>query len=264
MIHEADEALRSYLTSWLPAGAKQAISFDAPNEEWVKGIKTPTLDLFLYDLAENMDARAGDWIELRDEKGLLVALQPPVRRYELTYIVSAWGGTVADQHALLGALLQSMPAYDDIPFEHLTGRLEEQGIAVRLRIGSLDGIPDLWSALGQTPVTALALALTLPVLPPQITDLAPPASSIDLGLAGQDGAPGRKPIPSFDEEPGSAPMRGDDGKEGRLPDLPTEPLPDPDPGAVVPVPANGDRKWTAYRTRETISVKKATKRPGDK
>jgi hypothetical protein len=94
VIHEADAALRSYLSGWLPGGTKQAISFEAPTEEWVKSVKGPTLDLFLYDVAENLEARAGDWGELRDETGMLVALQPPVRRYDLTYVVSAWGGSV--------------------------------------------------------------------------------------------------------------------------------------------------------------------------
>jgi hypothetical protein len=262
VIHEADAALRSYLSSWLPGGTKQVISFEAPTEDWVKSVKAPTLDLFLYDVAENLEARAGDWGEVRDETGMLVALQPPVRRYDLTYVVSAWGGTVDEQHALLGALLTAMPAYDEVPDTHLTGSLEQQGIAVRLRVGSLVGIPDLWEALGQTPVTALALVVTMPVKPPLITDLAEPASSIDLGLAGQDGARGKKPIPTFDDAPGSGDLKGVDGKEGRVPEPPTEPLEEPDPAEVVPQPVGANRKWTAYRTRETIKVTKATKRPG--
>lgn len=255
MIHEADAALRSYLSSWLPKGSGN-VSFDAPTADWVSKVKSLTLDLFLYDVHENIEARAGDWIELRDETGMMVGLQPPVRRYDLTYAVSAWGGSIDEQHELLGTLLRAMPAYDDIPDEHLTGRLREQEIAVRLRIGNLGGFTSLWDALGQTPVTALALVATIPVLPPIITDLAPAASSMDLGLAGQDGKPGRKPIPTFEEPAGSTPMLGSDGKDGRVPEPPDEPLPEPDPAQVVPAPATGNRKWTAYRTREHIATKK--------
>lgn len=259
MIHETDEALRSYLAATLPGGAKRAISFEPPTAEWLAKVKGVTLNLFLYDVAENLEARAGDWIDVRDPAGNVIGLQPPVRRYDLTYVASAWGGTVAEQHELLGDLLRCMPAYDDIPDGHLTGRLAEQGIAVRLRVGSLEGIPDLWSALGQMPVAALALRVTMPVLPELLTDVAPATGAIDLGLSKEEGAPGRKPIPNFEGVEAGA-MRGADGKDGRIPAPPTEPLPEPDPAAIVPAGRGAGRKWTAYRSRETVTITRATKR----
>lgn len=260
MIHDADEALRSYLAAHLPGGEKQAVSFEAPTADWVAKIKGVTLNLFLYEVTENLDARGGDWAEVRDEAGNVVGLQPPVRRYDLTYVTSAWGGTVADQHELLGHVLRAMPAYDDIPDEYLVGRLEEQALAVRLRVGSLLGVPSLWESLGQTPVTAIGIRVQLPVLPAMLTDIAPAATSMDFGLAGQDGQRGKRPVPSFDEPAGSGELRGSDGKQGKVPAIPTEPLPEPDPALATPEPAGAGKKWTAYRTRETISVKKATKR----
>jgi len=96
-------------------------------------------------------------------------------------------------------------------------------------------LTDLWGSIGQKVRACATLLVTLPVLPNMLTDLAPPADSMDLGLAGQDGRPGQKPVPDLPEKSGSS--------------APVGP-------AEKPPPVDGeepDRKWS-YRKREHIKA----------
>jgi len=234
VIDDVDDALRAFLGSEL-TGKKAAVSFDAPTPEWEKSVKGATLALYLTDIRENLEARTGDWRDVRDEDGNMIGRQPPVRRFDLSYLVSAWSDSVGDEHRLLGAVLGALPAYDHIPDEHIAGKLAEQGISVGLRVGTTDGLTDLWGSIGQKVRACATLLVTMPVLPNMLTDLAPPADSMDLGLAGQDGRPGQKPIPDLPEKSGTS---------------------EPVGPADRPSPVDGeepDRKWS-YRKREHIKT----------
>jgi hypothetical protein len=235
VIEDVDDALSAFLRAEV-AGAKTTVSFDAPTPEWQKSVKGATLALFLTDVRENLEARTGDWRDIRDDDGLLIGRQPPVRRFDLSYLVSAWGDSVAAEHKLLGAVLGALPAYDHIPSEHVAGKLGEQGISVGLRVGTTDALTDLWGSIGQKVRACATLLVTMPVLPKMLTDLAPPADSIDLGLAGQDGRRGQPPSPDQPEKAGTTEPHGPKEK-------------------VAPQPGDG-KKWAAYRTREHIKTGK--------
>jgi len=230
VIDEIDEALRAFLTPALPD--RTAIGFEPPTAEWSAGVKGPTLNLFLGPVSENGEGRTGDWDDVRDEQGRLVGRRPPVRRFDLAYHVSAWGGTTTEQHGLLGAVLAALPVYDSIPAEHLSPALQEYDLPLRLRVADTGAGPDLWQSLGQLARASFTLVVTAPVVPATDTDLAPPAASIDLGLAATNGRRGRSPVPTLPEEAGSSPARNRsaDGEE---------------------------RGWTSFRTREHIA-------PGDR
>ena len=240
VIEDVDDALRAFLGAEL-TGGKATVAFDAPTPDWEKSVKGATIALFLTDIRENLEARTGDWRDVRDEDGNLIGRQPPVRRFDLSYLVSAWGDSVSAEHKLLGAVLGALPAYDHIPSEHLSGKLADQGISVGLRVGETHGLTDLWHSIGQRVRACATLLVTLPVLPSMLTDLAPPADSMDLGLAGQDGRPGQAPVPDLPEPAGSSEPHGPKDKP--------EPVPTQDGEAP-------GKKWSAYRTREHIKTGK--------
>jgi hypothetical protein len=240
VIEDVDDALRAFLAAEV-AGGRTTVSFEPPTPEWEKSVKGPTLALFLIDVRENLEARTGDWRDVRDDDGILVGRQPPVRRFDLSYLVSAWGESMADQHRLLGGVLGALPAYDHIPDDHIGGRLAEQGISVGLRVGTTDSLPDLWGSIGQSVRACATLLVTMPVLPAMLTELAPPADSMDLGLAGQDGRRGQPPSPAQPEKSGSTEPHGPKDKDKGKPEKPSK--------------ADGGQ-WSAYRTREHIQTGK--------
>jgi hypothetical protein len=177
---------------------------------------------------ENLDARPGAWTDVRDESGQTIGRQPPLRRYDLRYLVSAWGGAPDVEHRLFGAVLTLVPAYDSIPAELVSGSLAETGLPVRLRIAQDDlgvSVADVWSSLGQPVRASLTLVVTAPLLPMLVTELAPPAESLDIGLAAVRPRKGRAPAPNL--------------------------------ASVAPVDARVSTdedapKWTAYRVRERV------------
>lgn len=200
MIHEVDGALRSFLDAALPKELSPAVSFEVPTREWASSVTAPVLSLFLCGVRENIDARTGEWADVRDESNRMIGRQPPVRRFDLTYLVSAWGLPVDEEHAVIGAVLTVLPSYDCVPDEHLQGALAVQRLSVGLRIGDPGDAWDLWRSLDQPPRAAVTLLVTAPFRPALLEDLAPPAASLDMGLAASDGRPGRAPSAALPED----------------------------------------------------------------
>lgn len=226
MVDDVDAALAALFGT--AKDPKLPCAFDAPTPEWSAKVKSPTLNLFLLQVHENNDARPGAWADVRDDTGNTVGRQPPLRRYDLRYVLSAWANTIDAEHRLLAGVLTLVPAYDTVPAELLTGTLADRELPVRLRIAQDDlgiSITDVWSSLGQPPRTSLALVVTAPLLPTLVTDLAPPADQLDIGLAGARPLPGRAPIPDLS---GVEPV---DARVSQDEDAP---------------------KWTKYRVRERI------------
>src|SRR4051794_11123361 len=229
MVDDVDAALAALFAASEVKGLKLACDFDPPTPEWSATVKTPTLNLFLLEIRENNEARPGAWADVRDDGGQTVGRQPPLRKYDLRYLLSAWGGPTDAQHRLLAAVLTLVPAYDSIPAELLSGTLAERELPVRLRIAQDDlgiSLIDVWSSLGQPPRASVTLLVTAPLLPTLVTDLAAPASSLDVGLAGARPRHGRSPVPD---------LRDVDPVEARV----------SDEGEDQP-------RWTKYRVRERI------------
>jgi hypothetical protein len=201
VVDDVDTALAALFAAAKAKDQELACSFDAPTPDWSATVKSPTLNLFLVQINENADARPGAWADVRDDNGQTIGRQPPLRRYDLHYVLSAWGIGPQVEHRLLGAVLTLVPAYDTIPAELLSGSLAERELPVRLRIAQDDlgvSVTDVWSSLGQPVHASLTLVVTAPLLPSLVTDLAPPAETIDIGLAGVRPHKGRAPAPDLD------------------------------------------------------------------
>jgi hypothetical protein len=230
VVDDVDAALSALFAASKPKDQKLTCAFDAPTQEWAATLKSPTLNLFLVQINENVDARPGAWADVRSDDGQTIGRQPPLRRYDLRYMLSAWGAGPQVEHHLLGVVLALVPAYDTIPAELLSGSLATLELPVRLRIAQDDlgvSITDVWSSLGQPVRASLTLVVTAPLLPALVTDLAPPAESLDIGLAGVRPRKGRAPAPDLsDVEPVDTPVS----------------TPDDEPGP----------RWTKYRVRERV------------
>ena len=76
MINEVDEALRSLVRAEVVNGADVDVLFDAPTREWAARRNTPTIDLYLYDIREDLRRRETGMIDIRDEQGIVVERRP--------------------------------------------------------------------------------------------------------------------------------------------------------------------------------------------
>ena len=102
MFHDLDEALRQLLVREMPIrNGEVDIRFDQPTREWSARLSRPTLNLFLYDLRENLKLRASQqWTITRNKDGSATQRRTPARM-DLHYMLTAWAREADDEHNLL-------------------------------------------------------------------------------------------------------------------------------------------------------------------
>ncbi|UOZ05645.1 DUF4255 domain-containing protein [Amycolatopsis sp. WQ 127309] len=205
MLHDVDSALRTWLFAELPADVE--IALEGPGAVTVTAGR-PVLGLFLYEIGEELDGQAGAGIRLRGPDGRVTGTVLPVRRYRLTYLVTAWATTVAAEHDLLGAVLAAHAGRPVLTPELLPGRLGELAEPLPIRLGrhrAGGGEHDLWHALGVPLRTALDLTVTAPVVPTRIEDPAPPVHTVELGVRDEPAASAPRTGPRWTRTSRTAP-----------------------------------------------------------
>src|SRR5213592_1705262 len=130
MIQDVDESLRALVKRDALNGSKADVAFDAPTKEWSSRRNTPTVDLYLYDIREDLEQREVMWENIRGESGVVSERRPPPRRFKLSYLVTAWTQRPEDEHRLLSALLSAFIRSPMIKPELLEGSLAEPNLPV--------------------------------------------------------------------------------------------------------------------------------------
>lgn len=168
MLQDLDKTLEELLNRELLQDlAKQVtISFAPPNKEFLKSL--PAIDLFLYDVRENLELRNNEWSVERGSNGIAMKKRPPVR-VDCSYLITAWPSETADfetEHQLLGEVMKVLMRYPKLPEEVLQGSLAEQEPPIRtgiLRPSLLQSLGEFWQAIGGTPKAALNYSVTIAV-----------------------------------------------------------------------------------------------------
>src|SRR6202022_2992808 len=169
MIQDVDESLRALVKRDALNGSKADIAFDAPNKEWSSRRNTPTVDLYLYDIREDLEQREVMWEDIhgdsRDAR-LVTERRPPPRRFKLSYLVTAWTQRPEDEHRLLSSLLACFLRHPTMPADALTGALVQSRQPILLNIALPPpqdrSISDVWSALGGELKPSLDLIVNAP------------------------------------------------------------------------------------------------------
>ena len=112
MIHEVDSALRALIDR--DTGIRDVeVVFDAPTRDWASRRTTPTVDVYLYDIREDMRRRErGVLNEYNEDRSRIIGRNLPPRHFKLSYLVTAWTQRPEDEHWLLSALLATFLRYD--------------------------------------------------------------------------------------------------------------------------------------------------------
>ena len=167
MIQDVDESLRALVRKEGLNGSKAEIAFDAPTRDWASRRNTPTVDLYLYDIREDLERREIAWQDVRGDDGLVTERRPPARRFKLSDLVTAWTQRAEDEHRLLSSLLDCFLSHEQLPDGYASGSLSEAGHPVYLNIALPPpqdrSISDVWSALGGELKASLDLVVNAPV-----------------------------------------------------------------------------------------------------
>ena len=217
MIEDVDESLRKVVLRDALRGGDVELSFDAPTREWAARRNTPTVDLYLYDIREDLDRRAVGYERTRGDDGRVVGRRPPPRRFALAYLVTAWTKRPEDEHRLLSAVLSCFLRFDALPEDVLEGSLAGQPfpvlVTVALPPAEDRSLSDLWTALGGELKPSLDLVVTAPVDTGRAVEAGPPVLEeprLALAAAGAAEEPaagrgGRRRTRRAAEEPAAPP-----------------------------------------------------------
>jgi len=173
VINALDETIKALLRRDLPSAlAEQVqISFATPDDQFPpQSVTLPAIDLFLYDVRENLELRSNEvYIERRGD-GTATRTRAPIR-VDFSYLVTAWPSAsvpdpAEDEHRLLGEAMRVLLRYRTIPAEVLQGELTGQELPLpvsSLQPGRLQSLGEFWQALGGKPKAALNYQVTLSV-----------------------------------------------------------------------------------------------------
>ena len=199
VLGEADRTLTRWLGSVLPDGV--AVRSGAPDARWLDQAATaPFVGAFLHRVLREGPARQSSWVDVRDERGVVIGRQAPLQHFRLVYLITAWEGPAGDpagrgatsagaeaalsQGDLLGAVLNACAVCESVPPEYVEGLLARSGAPVIML--SAPGEPSVgeppWAGWNISPRTYLRLDLLAALLPPMSVDVAPPAREITLDV----------------------------------------------------------------------------------
>src|SRR5215831_1021966 len=167
VIYEIDEALRALIRQDALPGSDVEVVFDAPTKEWASRRNTPTVDVHLYDIREDLRRRERGMINDYDDRGRVVDRRLPPRYFKLSYLITAWTQRPEDEHRLLSETLACFLHHDAIPAGLLEGPLAELALPVAITVGLPPpedrGFADVWSALGGELKPSLDVVIAVPI-----------------------------------------------------------------------------------------------------
>jgi hypothetical protein len=190
VIPEVDFALRSLIEREAANGTEVEVVFDAPTKDWAGRRNVPTIDVYLYDIREDLRRRERGLVNEYDGERIRSRRLPP-RHFKLSYLVTAWTQRPEDEHRLLSALLSCFLRHDAMPEDLLTGPLADLGLPVPITVSLPPpedrSFADVWSALGGELKPSLDVVISAPTDTGQQYLAAPPVVSpgvVSLGGVG--------------------------------------------------------------------------------
>jgi Pvc16 N-terminal domain len=200
VIQDVDESLRALLRRDALKTEDIEIVFDAPTKDWSVRRNAPTVDLYMYDLREDLRRRQVGMADNR-VNGRVIERVEPARWFKLSYLVTAWTQRPEDEHRLLSMLLLCFLRQDRLPPAVLVGSLAD----LPYNIPYTCGLPppedrafsEIWSALGGELKPSIDLVITAPFDVNSELEIAPPVlDGVHLALSGS-GSPDQRvgPIP---------------------------------------------------------------------
>ena len=155
MISDVDEALRNLILDSLTVSRQNVdIKYDLPSRDWAARLNRPTINLFLFDLRENLRLRGAEQarqIPLPDGK---VEIRRNPVRIDLRYLLTAWTKDPEDEHLLLSDTLLTLLRNPTIPDKYATEQMRKQQFPIILDAavyqpehGPTEKVTEIWGVI---------------------------------------------------------------------------------------------------------------------
>lgn len=150
MLHDLDKTLEKILiTEGKINKGEINIAFEQPTGEWSARLNRPTLNFWCFDLRENVKLRTMERSVSRNNN--IGQSSFPPKRFDLTYLVTAWARKMEDEHQLLWRALGALKRVPKLPPEACEGLLRYQRQDIQLLVADMTNsqinLVDLWSVL---------------------------------------------------------------------------------------------------------------------
>jgi hypothetical protein len=194
VIHDVDQLLERLVRRDALNGSAVDLVFDAPTKDWVARRSGPAINLYLYDIREDLARRVPAWEDVRGANGEVAGRRQPPRRFRLAYLVTAWTQRPEDEHRLLSSLLLCFLRNPMLKPGELGGSLEDANLPLYIEVGQPEtqerSLADVWSALGGELKPSLDVVVIAPVEVGRTTPFGPPITEIPtLEIRQPGGAP---------------------------------------------------------------------------
>jgi uncharacterized protein DUF4255 len=187
-------ALESTLQSWLreqlplPADVGD-VSFDSPEATWGTSVTRPTVNLFLFEIARAAQQPLA--LPPRRDAGGMLVRDPPAPAVSFSYLLSAWGGGVREEHRLLGDAVRAV-----LRSPSLLGDPAQTGLVAPVQLALSPPEPgrarDLWSGLGSRLRASMVLVATTAVTLERPQPLSPPVQRVEVDVVRSEPAVPRR------------------------------------------------------------------------
>lgn len=151
MINDLDETIKDILLKHGKLNATDVdIAFDQPTSEWAASLTRPTINLYLYDLRENLELRNTTPRVERGRDSIGRKYVPP-KRIDLSYLITVWARNPEDEHQLLWRVLHTLSRFSMISPESSIGSVKNQPVELRTKVAlpseAVRNMPDLWGVM---------------------------------------------------------------------------------------------------------------------
>lgn len=173
MIHLVDEALRKLLIYEIDIKENEVdIQFDQPKREWSSRLSKPTINLFLFDLRENLRLRGAEqYTTISRPDGTSEVRRNPVRM-DLRYLMTSWVKEAEDEHLLLSSAIMGLLRNPFLPSHCLSEQLKNQPTPIALdvatfppEVGPVDKFSEIWGVLDNEMRPGILVTITLSIDP---------------------------------------------------------------------------------------------------
>ena len=170
IIPAIDAGLESMVRSDLPLPVELGdVSFEPPSGNWSAQLSRITINLFLFGAGRSPQPpqpAANRIVDGRQQR------RPPVPMLQLNYLVTAWAGTVNDEHQLIGELLSLFLARQALDPTLLP---TDMAAPVQMAVAHHDNsrAKDVWSTVGGTIRPSFEVVVTTVGDAEPYVDLAP-------------------------------------------------------------------------------------------
>lgn len=206
MIQAADNALKELILDSLSVSRRTVdIKFDLPSKDWASRLNRPTINLFLFDIRENLRLRGAEQQMTTFLENGSIEVKRNARRIDLRYLLTAWTKEPEDEHMLLSDALLSLLRNDTLPEKYLTEKLRVRDFPVLLNAavfqpehGPTEKVTDIWGVVGNSIHAGYIVTLTITV-DPYKPEIYPAVRSVSQNVGQTE--PGSKTLqPDTDKE----------------------------------------------------------------